>query len=800
MSSDIVEIALAKFTDGSLFEKLACEIMRDEGYHDIKRIGTSGDFGMDAAEDVFYDQRGPYKTIFQFTLEDYVLGKLRDTVEKLRRNEIDFQELVLVTRSSLSPRRQENLRKTARKEYGVTANCFEWGTILNRLSDYSNGIFHRHFPDIDKQLAQMHMAKPVFHDSDNAREIAMLRTAIAFGANPASSTTRKSMFDQMVLAIVESIDAVGLTLEEVSQSLSEILRVEPFQLSQVAASIDRLGPDIVCEDGRYSVTAEHEVRVDVATTRINSVTESLISDVVEDVCTTSNQTVSLNDRRRLERNAKDVLRELFRLNCLPLANIATPGSSPEMIPPQAVTGLLDLSKRHTLAKLGELLLATLANVLSHPTPDQARVLAGWARIYLGVALMNLDPTCRECQVTRLSAKLFILDTDMVLAAIVRENPTFNVYRALIEKLVGLGVHVVVPRAVIVECANHAGRSARTCNYHKDRLLQMTPAVVVARVRNLFVRSYYRGITENLIPRNWTYQKFLDNYYDYTDPTGFVTSLLESVLPSAVEIVDLDTLLHQPLQEKALETTTEKMREIMRRRQVADRRTEEDKQLLARNDAKLMLTSLQLNTHGLSDSSKRILWAQCYIVTNSTRYMLAASELELRNVVSTTPEHLIALVENLTGPVASDRELIQLLENPLLTHVVNKMWPDLERMLAQGIALTGKSLVRLRRDLDATLHDQLAAVEEQDRLTDEEADSAVEAGGDYVELISSAEQLGYMLHPLAKQAKEVFSAHDLKDQRIKELEDRVVEYEQAIEGFGKKKQRYLRRMATRHHNK
>jgi len=387
MSSDIVELALDKFTDGFLFEKLGCEIMRDEGYHDIKRIGTSADFGMDAAEDVFYDQQARYRTIFQFTLEDYVLGKVRNTIEKLRANGIEFEELVLVTRTSLTARRQVNLRTAARKEYGVTASCYERGTILNRLSDYSNGIFHRHFPNIEKQLAEMQLAKPVFHDTDNAREIALLRTAIAFGANPASNTARNSMFDQMVLATLEATEGTALTLEEISTSLSRTLGVEPFQVSQIAASIKRLGPDVAAEGDKYSLTPEDEMRVDVATTKVNSVTESLISDVVEDVCAAAKEPIPLNDRRRLERNAKDVLRELFRLNSLPLANIATPDSIPELIPPQAVTGLFDLAKRQTTDERGELLLATLANVFANPTPEQVQVLAGWARIYLGVTLI-----------------------------------------------------------------------------------------------------------------------------------------------------------------------------------------------------------------------------------------------------------------------------------------------------------------------------------------------------------------------------------------------------------------------------
>ncbi|HEX7621274.1 MAG TPA: hypothetical protein VF359_08755 [Anaerolineales bacterium] len=58
MSLDLVEIGLNYLTDSSTFEKLASEVMREEGYHDIKPLGGVYDQGQDAFQDKFYYSKG----------------------------------------------------------------------------------------------------------------------------------------------------------------------------------------------------------------------------------------------------------------------------------------------------------------------------------------------------------------------------------------------------------------------------------------------------------------------------------------------------------------------------------------------------------------------------------------------------------------------------------------------------------------------------------------------------------------------------------------------------------------------
>ena len=112
MSIDIVRIALANFTDWAKFEQLATEIMRDEGYPDIKPLGGQQDGGKDAVVERFYSHTGKRtRTVFQFSLRKDILEKIKETIQRLNDCGTEYEKLVLVTTTNFSTKRQEEAKK-----------------------------------------------------------------------------------------------------------------------------------------------------------------------------------------------------------------------------------------------------------------------------------------------------------------------------------------------------------------------------------------------------------------------------------------------------------------------------------------------------------------------------------------------------------------------------------------------------------------------------------------------------------------------------------------------------------------
>jgi len=150
-------------------------------------------------------------------------------------------------------------------------------------------------------------------------------------------------------------------------------------------------------------------------------------------------------------------------------------------------------------------------------------------------------------------------------------------------------------------------------------------------------------------------------------------------------------------------------------------------------------------------------------------------------------------------MVDDVSFVQLFENPLLNYAVEQVWDDVRVLLSNGIGLTGRSLARLRWDLDKTLHERISAL----KLADEQAeaageDAAMNAGDqEYIELFKEATSLGYPPHPslesLHAALLEARNEAELERTAREQLQEKFDLLATEIERFGKKKQRYLRRI-------
>ena len=87
MSFDAIELALDRMTDFIAFERLATELMYLEGWYDIKPLGGTADLGQDAVSERFFGQAVSQRTVFQYTLQHYLPGKVTATIEEATREQ-----------------------------------------------------------------------------------------------------------------------------------------------------------------------------------------------------------------------------------------------------------------------------------------------------------------------------------------------------------------------------------------------------------------------------------------------------------------------------------------------------------------------------------------------------------------------------------------------------------------------------------------------------------------------------------------------------------------------------------------
>lgn len=170
------------------------------------------------------------------------------------------------------------------------------------------------------------------------------------------------------------------------------------------------------------------------------------------------------------------------------------------------------------------------------------------------------------------------------------------------------------------------------------------------------------------------------------------------------------------------------------------------------------------------------------------------------MVTTRPQTLIGLLELIGEIKITPTEFAGLFENPLLIYAVSQAWEDMEALLDNGIVLQGKCIARLRWDLDRGLHRKIAALSEADFKAESVQEAAELDAGDseYIQLINSATSLGYRRIPqvdlLIEELQKAHRDASAREKAFEELSNKYTKLEEAIDHFGKKKQRYLRKIA------
>lgn len=804
MSLDIVEIALDGLSDHVDFEKLASEIMRDEGYPSIKPLGGVVDEGQDAIEETCFLSEGRTRVVFQYTLQQYLPGKVEDTIASLSKAGIEYHELVIVTPRSISTKRQSTMIRDVRKAHGVNLNIFERKTLVNRLADYETGIFHRHFPDIEKQVVDLSSKQPLLSsDGLGLLESSMLKASIAFTFSKPAPRVRKSIFDFLTLSLLLENPSEDMPIASLHEQYRKTVGGKQPPDAQIEAALQRLmSRRLVKRDAENVGLTDLAIETIASSTiQANESTDSLVSDIVDDVLRVSGKRLAEQDMPKLARNTRDVLVRLFQLFGIELANQVLRDTTPSPAYLDSSEDLIATAKRQLSPELGEVLISVISQTLKRPTDEQAQTLANWALAYIGVETMNLDPYLKEFQATRFADKMFILDTDVILDCVVQECPRSTVYLNLINALSNLGCKVIIPECCVDECIDHARRSPRTYKYFGEKLLSLGDSYVEAYVGNVFVKGYYHGRLKGSVSARMSFQQYLQNYHEASTPIRFFHEVLQTVFPSEVEVLNPTELLTVTIPEHQMSAIYAQLLELLLKSPKSEYRSSDQNKELAKTDARLFLTALYLNGEA-ERSSRDILGGRCYLITESGRYLRSAKAAGLQDRVTARPQSLIALLDLIGGVEITPTEFVSLFENPLLIYAVSQSWDDVQVLLESGVVLQGRSIARLRWDLEEGLHEQIATFAQAEARAESDDDTVDPDIGDneYIELLKSTASRGYRRIPeLDGLLEAVEKAQDdarARAEALDELLEKHQELEKEIAYFGKRRQRYLRRIGGR----
>lgn len=782
--SNIINIALDHYTDFKKFEELATTILDDDGYSGIIAVGGIGDDGVDAEENKYFKDSSE-KTIFQYSLDKSPKQKILNTIEKLNSNGIEFNNLVYVTPVQIN--NVGEIKADIRKKYNnaFSIEIIERTTIISRLQKNNDKLFNRYFPDIKTQLASLIESETYFNGSSkDSFQSSLLKCSLLFTFNPEAQTTRKDMFDKLILSVVVSQKEVSIS--EIRSFLKKKYSRDIPEI-QIKTSLERLKKNkMVSEkDKKFSTTTKTTEVIEGNVLGINKETEALIEEIVDKVKKSTYMSIDKAALSKIKSNIKESLSAYFRLHgldCVSGNKIASTNIDTD-------EDIIKITKANGLpSEIGDLLVYAIGDTLKNPTEKQADILFKWAKAFIGLQILNLDPTLKDFQKTTFTQKTFIVDTDVLLNCIVKEISLNKTYVLLIKELKSYGCKLIIPEEVITEVLKH-GDAQSNYNYIKNAFDSVDENIVSEQIHNVFVKGYYTGIIENTIPKTTSFKKYISNYIDDISPRSFIIEVINHYFSNTFQITDLSDISKRNIDNDQIERLTKRINSITIQTFKAKWRTEEENLDISRNDARMYLTTYHLN-HINESTNNTILPHNYYLLTNSTRAARCGLKEGLKTSVSVKPEILVSLFEQLGCFETSPKEFLNIFENPYLAEITSACWDNIKLLIDSGIDLNGKNPVRLKYDLNDTIHEFLTA-EDSGSIDDiEENENEIKDFNQFVEKVKSK---GYKFSKDIETFLKEYKT--LKDdlQKQKELNETMNE---KIAIFGKRKQNYLKKLASK----
>lgn len=789
---DVIDLALSRYTDFVKFENLCIEVMSFYSYPQIKKIGGYKDDGVDAISSDLYCDETKTNRVFQFTMQQNTQLKIKDTISKLITNKIEFDELIIVTSQSVN--NIDGLSKKFRLEYGKNLQIFDRTTFVVIISQHKE-ILKRYFPDLKSQIEMDFFNDNIFSDSaEDLLTMNMIKSTLLYSLSPDLNLQqqRKNLFDKSVLSII-AMTKDGLTIVDLINKFVEKFGKIVID-SQVKASLDRLKNKGLCklEDDKFKASRKAIEEMSFGVNHVEECTRALINDVIAKTHVVANSIqCTLNDDTQMTSNIKRTLNLFFKFYGTELALDVNTIASGMMKQKELIKLLSD----NLHPDLAECLIYSFGEILSNPSENQAYIISLWAKAFIGTQLMRLDPMLGDFQKKSFSNKMYILDTDFVLNCIVKNGKHSEIYSYLLQELIKLGCKVYIPESVVLEVITHAEFSQRNYNYFKNSFEAIDEIIVQEKIKNVFVYDYFMLQLKSKQDFSCaSFIRYMENFYEPSDPYNFMLEVLEDVLPKEVIIGDTSLYETAKVNPKECEELTQLIYQETIKTIKAVYRSDAENWRIAKTDTELFLTARNLNKTQPKGKDNTLLFGNTYLITNSTRSIRCAKSKGLYSAVVAKPQVLIALISEIGLFNVPSKSIINLLGNPFLAEIVEENWEGMKSLVEAGVNLKGKSLPRLKRDLQQITHVLMTVGTELD--TDEvssnsETLSQIENIEDFVHFANVIHERGYKLVPVGEKLIETYEKLKSENEQQQIVNEKL---QQEITKIGKGKQRYLQRVS------
>lgn len=594
---------------------------------------------------------------------------------------------------------------------------------------------------------------------DKNQEAAMIKTCLLFDNK--LQQKREIFFQKKLLADLfckkyNSLDSAVAYLEKEMPSYA-------FDKQQVKTALNNLQSSnfvAFLEDGSVTLTKEATDNGNKSAEEQKDGYKQLVRDILHDV--ELNVPIS-NNIQQVRQNIQNCLEYYIQTSCYNLLALDDKVSTNdnETLVHRASSNLPQDDR------LVSQILLSIGSVIAQPSEAQRKILETMAQAQITMRLMGVDPMLQNFKRTLIASKVFVLDTDVVLYLITDNGERSRQYKSLLQQLLGCGCNIYIPEELFDEVYDHAEAAKKRYHFVSPVLNNDVGRWAESAINNVFIESYYCQKSENGLNTSW--DNYIGNYIQPEEGSAYTKdAVMEKIgqnrnihygeFPYGYDIYDSckteDMQLRDALYDKALKVTlqTEK----------AETRDDEKNKRIAKTDTKLFLNVKKLNDSERERTGKSVLrndylCHKYYVITNTFRVYSCTKELNMSDRLFCSPSALMAFMVE-SGIIDRGKvNVLSLFDNPFLAYVAEQSWSDVEKMIPTGVDFKGKSIVRLRYELQNHLKLLLTTKPGTDA---------------YSRIVNDVKLQDYSFKPQIEYAMELEKQNAEKDKYIEDLQKQL----------------------------
>ncbi|MFC1994479.1 hypothetical protein ACFLVI_04355 [Chloroflexota bacterium] len=523
-SYEAIEYALSQINDGRVFEKFALDFLSKVFGYEFTPAGGIRDRGIDGLQDTFSPKENE-RVIYQISIQQDYRPKIIDTLEKLKKNKIKYDQLVYLTNQRIP--KIDLLIDSLINKFKRNIRVFDLGWLVNHVNDSeatirSFSIFIESYLHEFKKPGQSYEVASLDHDP---RIYIFLRQQIEAKKN--SLKLDQILTDTLIIYALSETDpdkGILFTRDEILSRVKNLVQFDPVMLGNMIDQrlivLSKKPRRINYHSGDDAYCLPYDERI--ATQDRNLLDASLYASFLSDTRKMIHESIGgdASIRETLLSLTLGVLHKVFYRQGIEFANFVIEGSSkdafekslPDII--SEVVGksiAIKVSKQDTKNNL----LTIIRNLVYAGSSRQKEFLVRLAHTYIMLLLFQCDP--KLCTYFgSLASKLRIyIGTSIIIPALseVYLEPMNRRYTSLLLGAVNAGVKLQINEAILKELIAHFYKIRKIYKEeYEGREEVFSNKISIIYVREIMLRAFFYSRMRGQVD---TFKDFLNKFISPT---------------------------------------------------------------------------------------------------------------------------------------------------------------------------------------------------------------------------------------------------------------------------------------------